>query len=223
MSRFAQKGHVFRAEVAGCCRGLVAGFHALVALSFQRSVSENSLVAMDFSGQTGRVIENPAEAQSAALEEGHAWRVSRGRSSVSLAGDTPQGWPAGEWLYGCRRGRVLGGEAALRSPWVGGWHCGGPAPRECLATPYGLRSPGPQVPRSPGRLSEHQESGRASGLVAGADFLLRCWWSAESTQPAPPRAPEVPTTSLCGLEWSLCKVPVPNLQVGECHPASTLS
>uniref|UniRef100_A0A8C8YJ24 Growth factor receptor bound protein 10 n=1 Tax=Prolemur simus TaxID=1328070 RepID=A0A8C8YJ24_PROSS len=39
-----------------------------------RSVSENSLVAMDFSGQTGRVIENPAEAQSAALEEGHAWR-----------------------------------------------------------------------------------------------------------------------------------------------------
>ncbi|XP_042540923.1 growth factor receptor-bound protein 10 isoform X1 [Dipodomys spectabilis] len=39
-----------------------------------RSVSENSLVAMDFSGQTGRVIDNPAEAQSAALEEGHAWR-----------------------------------------------------------------------------------------------------------------------------------------------------
>lgn len=32
-------------------------------------------MAMDFSGQTGRVIENPAEAQSAALEEGHAWRV----------------------------------------------------------------------------------------------------------------------------------------------------
>lgn len=31
---------------------------------------------MDFSGQIGRVIENPAEAQSAALEEGHAWRVA---------------------------------------------------------------------------------------------------------------------------------------------------
>ncbi|KAB0403926.1 hypothetical protein E2I00_016929, partial [Balaenoptera physalus] len=46
----------------------------LTASRFQRSVSENSLVAMDFSGQTGRVIENPAEAQSAALEEGHAWR-----------------------------------------------------------------------------------------------------------------------------------------------------
>lgn len=47
-----------------------------VKIPFQRSVSENSLVAMDFSGQIGRVIENPAEAQSAALEEGHAWRVA---------------------------------------------------------------------------------------------------------------------------------------------------
>uniref|UniRef100_A0A4W4GFZ5 Growth factor receptor-bound protein 10a n=1 Tax=Electrophorus electricus TaxID=8005 RepID=A0A4W4GFZ5_ELEEL len=41
-----------------------------------RSVSENSLVAMDFSGRTGRVIDNPAEALSAAKEEGHTWRVS---------------------------------------------------------------------------------------------------------------------------------------------------
>lgn len=41
----------------------------------QRSVSENSLVAMDFSGRIGRVIDNPVEAQSAAKEEGHAWRV----------------------------------------------------------------------------------------------------------------------------------------------------
>ncbi|XP_045684884.1 growth factor receptor-bound protein 10 isoform X2 [Phyllostomus hastatus] len=50
-----------------------------------RSVSENSLVAMDFSGQTGRVIDNPAEAQSAALEEGHAWRVrSRGKRSTRM-------------------------------------------------------------------------------------------------------------------------------------------
>ncbi|XP_035866275.1 growth factor receptor-bound protein 10 isoform X1 [Phyllostomus discolor] len=54
-----------------------------------RSVSENSLVAMDFSGQTGRVIDNPAEAQSAALEEGHAWRVrSRG---VGAAAALPDG------------------------------------------------------------------------------------------------------------------------------------
>uniref|UniRef100_A0A8C4HRY4 Growth factor receptor-bound protein 10 n=1 Tax=Dicentrarchus labrax TaxID=13489 RepID=A0A8C4HRY4_DICLA len=42
---------------------------------FSRSVSENSLVAMDFSGRIGRVIDNPVEAQSAAMEEGHAWRV----------------------------------------------------------------------------------------------------------------------------------------------------
>ncbi|XP_072454262.1 growth factor receptor-bound protein 10 isoform X1 [Notamacropus eugenii] len=47
-----------------------------------RSVSENSLVAMDFSGQTGRVIENPAEAQSAALEEGYAWRKRSTRMNV---------------------------------------------------------------------------------------------------------------------------------------------
>ncbi|NXM06272.1 GRB10 protein, partial [Tyrannus savana] len=47
-----------------------------------RSVSENSLVAMDFSGQIGRVIENPAEAQSAALEEGHAWRKRSTRMNI---------------------------------------------------------------------------------------------------------------------------------------------
>ncbi|XP_034031164.1 growth factor receptor-bound protein 10 isoform X3 [Thalassophryne amazonica] len=42
-----------------------------------RTVSENSLVAMDFSGRIGRVIDNPVEAQSAAMEEGHAWRRSQ--------------------------------------------------------------------------------------------------------------------------------------------------
>uniref|UniRef100_A0A670JI19 Growth factor receptor bound protein 10 n=1 Tax=Podarcis muralis TaxID=64176 RepID=A0A670JI19_PODMU len=47
-----------------------------------RSVSENSLVAMDFSGQIGRVIENPAEAQSAALEEGYAWRKRSTRMNI---------------------------------------------------------------------------------------------------------------------------------------------
>uniref|UniRef100_A0A7N5ZUN8 Growth factor receptor-bound protein 10a n=1 Tax=Anabas testudineus TaxID=64144 RepID=A0A7N5ZUN8_ANATE len=41
-----------------------------------RSVSENSLVAMDFSGRTGRIIDNPVEAQSAAVEEGQTWRIS---------------------------------------------------------------------------------------------------------------------------------------------------
>uniref|UniRef100_A0A3Q4M5C3 Growth factor receptor-bound protein 10a n=1 Tax=Neolamprologus brichardi TaxID=32507 RepID=A0A3Q4M5C3_NEOBR len=47
-----------------------------------RSVSENSLVAMDFSGRTGRVIDNPIEAQSAALEEGHTWRKRSQRMNV---------------------------------------------------------------------------------------------------------------------------------------------
>ncbi|XP_058036054.1 growth factor receptor-bound protein 10 isoform X2 [Ahaetulla prasina] len=51
-----------------------------------RSVSENSLVAMDFSGQIGRVIENPEEAQCAALEEGHAWRK---RSTRILGNQSP--------------------------------------------------------------------------------------------------------------------------------------
>uniref|UniRef100_A0A4W3HPL2 Growth factor receptor bound protein 14 n=1 Tax=Callorhinchus milii TaxID=7868 RepID=A0A4W3HPL2_CALMI len=36
--------------------------------------SENSLVAMDFSGHKGRVIENPAEALTVAVEEGMTWR-----------------------------------------------------------------------------------------------------------------------------------------------------
>ncbi|XP_043928675.1 growth factor receptor-bound protein 7 isoform X2 [Protopterus annectens] len=39
-----------------------------------RSVSDNTLVAMDFSGCTGRVINNPEEALSVAVEEGQAWR-----------------------------------------------------------------------------------------------------------------------------------------------------
>nr|XP_046232621.1 growth factor receptor-bound protein 7 isoform X1 [Scatophagus argus] len=40
-----------------------------------KSMSEDSLVAMDFSGKTGgRVIQNPMEAQSAEREEGQAWR-----------------------------------------------------------------------------------------------------------------------------------------------------
>uniref|UniRef100_A0A8C9VGA3 Growth factor receptor bound protein 10 n=1 Tax=Scleropages formosus TaxID=113540 RepID=A0A8C9VGA3_SCLFO len=47
-----------------------------------RSVSENSLVAMDFSGRIGRVIENPVEAQSAAMEEGHSWRKRSQRMNI---------------------------------------------------------------------------------------------------------------------------------------------
>lgn len=46
-----------------------------VLCCLQRSVSDNTLVAMDFSGHAGRVIENPREALSVALEEAQAWRV----------------------------------------------------------------------------------------------------------------------------------------------------
>lgn len=47
-----------------------------------RSISENSLVAMDFSGHTGKVIENPEEAHNAAMEEGNAWRKRSARVNV---------------------------------------------------------------------------------------------------------------------------------------------
>ncbi|KAG9355722.1 hypothetical protein JZ751_000560 [Albula glossodonta] len=53
-----------------------------------RSVSENSLVAMDFSGRIGRVIENPVEAQSAAMEEGQMWR-KRGQRMNVLSSQSP--------------------------------------------------------------------------------------------------------------------------------------
>uniref|UniRef100_A0A673CWY4 Growth factor receptor bound protein 14 n=1 Tax=Sphaeramia orbicularis TaxID=375764 RepID=A0A673CWY4_9TELE len=51
----------------GCLRGGML-------TSPMRSISENSLVAMDFSGQKTRVIENPSEALSVAVEEGLSWR-----------------------------------------------------------------------------------------------------------------------------------------------------
>ncbi|KAM3608241.1 uncharacterized protein V6R79_021665 [Siganus canaliculatus] len=48
--------------------------HQKQKTSPMRSISENSLVAMDFSGQKSRVIENPSEALSVAVEEGLSWR-----------------------------------------------------------------------------------------------------------------------------------------------------
>uniref|UniRef100_A0A665VGM8 Growth factor receptor bound protein 14 n=1 Tax=Echeneis naucrates TaxID=173247 RepID=A0A665VGM8_ECHNA len=48
--------------------------HQKQKTSPMRSISENSLVAMDFSGQRSRVIENPSEALSVAVEEGLSWR-----------------------------------------------------------------------------------------------------------------------------------------------------
>ncbi|XP_069472413.1 growth factor receptor-bound protein 14 [Ambystoma mexicanum] len=43
-------------------------------MSPTRSISENSLVAMDFSGSSSRVIDNPTEALSVAVQEGLMWR-----------------------------------------------------------------------------------------------------------------------------------------------------
>ncbi|XP_036401298.1 growth factor receptor-bound protein 14 isoform X1 [Megalops cyprinoides] len=48
--------------------------HQKQRASPMRSISENSLVAMDFSGNKTRVIENPSEALSVAVEEGLSWR-----------------------------------------------------------------------------------------------------------------------------------------------------
>uniref|UniRef100_A0A8K9UPJ3 Growth factor receptor bound protein 14 n=1 Tax=Oncorhynchus mykiss TaxID=8022 RepID=A0A8K9UPJ3_ONCMY len=48
-----------------------------------RSISENSLVAMDFSGHKSRVIENPSEALSVAVEEGSHGSPSTSQSPMS--------------------------------------------------------------------------------------------------------------------------------------------
>lgn len=71
---------------------------SLLLLSFlQRSVSDNTLVAMDFSGHAGRVIENPREALSAAMEEAQAWRVSPACIRVCCTGSQ---WAFMEWEGG---------------------------------------------------------------------------------------------------------------------------
>uniref|UniRef100_A0A8C9VUV8 Growth factor receptor bound protein 14 n=1 Tax=Scleropages formosus TaxID=113540 RepID=A0A8C9VUV8_SCLFO len=66
--------------------------HQKQKVSPMRSISENSLVAMDFSGQKSRVIENPSEALTVAVEEGLSWRrkscprlVSHGSPSAAVA------------------------------------------------------------------------------------------------------------------------------------------
>ncbi|XP_057709295.1 growth factor receptor-bound protein 14 isoform X2 [Corythoichthys intestinalis] len=71
---------------------------------FKRSISENSLVAMDFSGQKSRVIENPSEVLSVAVQEGLAWRrkschrlsahgsPSASQSSLNIALHSAQPW-----------------------------------------------------------------------------------------------------------------------------------
>ncbi|XP_072903531.1 growth factor receptor-bound protein 14 [Hemitrygon akajei] len=63
-----------------------------------RSSSESSLVAMDFSGSQGRIIDNPAEALSAAAEEALTWR-RRSHHRIN-----PFGSPALAQSYSSRQG-----------------------------------------------------------------------------------------------------------------------
>lgn len=62
-------------------------------------------MAMDFSGRIGRVIDNPVEAQSAAMEEGHAWRVRHNPKfsviSVNNARSGPQRMSTDGTIYLC--------------------------------------------------------------------------------------------------------------------------
>lgn len=94
----------------------------------QRSVSDNTLVAMDFSGHTGRIIENPQEALSVALEEAHAWRVRRLHS--------PACWSWGTSLH---LGFQGGGEGGMR---------GGPQVQKGALPSSGqaIPQPGPATP-----------------------------------------------------------------------------
>ncbi|XP_057709296.1 growth factor receptor-bound protein 14 isoform X3 [Corythoichthys intestinalis] len=78
--------------------------HQKQKASPMRSISENSLVAMDFSGQKSRVIENPSEVLSVAVQEGLAWRrkschrlsahgsPSASQSSLNIALHSAQPW-----------------------------------------------------------------------------------------------------------------------------------
>ncbi|XP_061547280.1 growth factor receptor-bound protein 14 isoform X3 [Phycodurus eques] len=78
--------------------------HQKQKASPMRSISENSLVAMDFSGQKSRVIENPSEVLSVAVQEGLAWRrkgchrlsahgsPSASQSSLNIALHLAQPW-----------------------------------------------------------------------------------------------------------------------------------
>ncbi|XP_046888458.1 growth factor receptor-bound protein 7 isoform X1 [Hypomesus transpacificus] len=71
----------------------------------KQSESEDTLVAMDFSGKAGgRVIQNPREAQSAEREEGQAWR-RREALRCSLPNPSPGSRPSSihrtqPWFHG---------------------------------------------------------------------------------------------------------------------------
>ncbi|XP_057572419.1 growth factor receptor-bound protein 7 isoform X2 [Hippopotamus amphibius kiboko] len=109
-----------------------------------RSVPDNTLVAMDFSGHAGRVIENPREALSAALEEAQAWRRVPGpRESAEPTGLCPLSVPRAESQtlpYPAERG---GGAPVLQ-------HGRGP---DSLHRPPAARGVPPAEPRHPALLA----------------------------------------------------------------------
>ncbi|NWV19626.1 GRB7 protein, partial [Origma solitaria] len=76
-----------------------------------RSVSDNALVAMDFSGCTGRVIENPNEVLTAALEEAQAWRKKTTHRYSLPAACHSSPLSAGEMGVSAQQGSL---------PWAGG-------------------------------------------------------------------------------------------------------
>lgn len=153
----------------------------------QRSVSDNALVAMDFSGCTGRVIENPSEVLTAALEEAQAWRVSGGAGG---SGEPPLG-ACSRPLFAshgqkktthryslpaaCQTSPLSAGEQ--RPPRASEWgrgHGTPPAGGPCLMggvpPDAPLPSPQPSTAPSPG------STGASRGRTPSSSSAARGWW-----------------------------------------------
>ncbi|NXY56211.1 GRB7 protein, partial [Callaeas wilsoni] len=90
-----------------------------------RSVSDNALVAMDFSGCTGRVIENPSEVLTAALEEAQAWRKKTTHRYSLPAACHSSPLSAGETGLSAQRGSLprSGGPPKPDTPLATAIHC----------------------------------------------------------------------------------------------------
>ncbi|NWV33344.1 GRB7 protein, partial [Grantiella picta] len=121
-----------------------------------RSVSDNALVAMDFSGCTGRVIENPNEVLTAALEEAQAWRKKTTHRYSLPAACHSSPLSAGE----------TGGQCPVGSlPWAGG------PPEPDTPLPTAIHRTQPWFHGRISREDTQQLMGR-QGLVDGV-FLVR--------------------------------------------------
>ncbi|NXD44108.1 GRB7 protein, partial [Copsychus sechellarum] len=121
-----------------------------------RSVSDNALVAMDFSGCTGRVIENPNEVLTAALEEAQAWRKKTTHRYSLPAACHSSPLSAGETWGQCPVGSL---------PWTGG------PPKPDTPVPAAIHRTQPWFHGRISREDTQQLIGR-QGLVDGV-FLVR--------------------------------------------------